>query len=344
MTVQISQLDRLYTRVNAAIAEGKPAPVVTDDDFKNPRFTANLVAAGYEAVRTLENAPGFVLSLRSQLAQSGSLSNKQLRAALNIALGRAADYAIEAREQQARAAIADRRRPADEPYIDLRSTSDKRADDARPANTTLLRNVLDVTPVIPNGVYTVLLNDDGDYRTLRVCDAPDEFGLPHGAQMIKYLRGADNTSDFEPFASVTADRWAVWKRFKKDGALAFALTRLFADPMGAAQSYVLRSKKCFVCNQPLSTPESLRLGIGPVCLKKVTGMGFDWTLPKAGQTYGTNATPDVILDKTAAERLDDALALASSAVDMGDMLPETPEDRAARVAQIEANMNELFAD
>lgn len=47
-----------------------------------------------------------------------------------------------------------------------------------------------------------------------------------------------------------------------------ALKKLCADPLGVIRASGHLTNRCGICNRELSDPESVRLGIGPVCLKK----------------------------------------------------------------------------
>ncbi len=49
------------------------------------------------------------------------------------------------------------------------------------------------------------------------------------------------------------------------------MTEVLADPRSAAIAYGKTFGKCSVCNRDLSDPESVSLGIGPVCAKR-----FGW--------------------------------------------------------------------
>lgn len=118
-----------------------------------------------------------------------------------------------------------------------------------------------------DGCYTVML-PGGVHRTIRVEPAsPDFCG---GDKILTFLYGRDNTGDYRPFAHVTpAGTIRIWKRFHNDGVLAKAVALLAADALNAAQTYGLRSGRCFRCRRLLTHPDSIRRGMGPACAERL---------------------------------------------------------------------------
>lgn len=128
-----------------------------------------------------------------------------------------------------------------------------------------------ITPIVKNGTYTVVLNERGDYRTLRVESAKHK---PEGTQIVGFLSGPNNERDFTDFAWLSGDRIGIWPRFKHDSISAQALKVLAgatedrrAD-MGTA--YAIESGRCCRCGRELTVPASLLRGMGPECTKKAS--------------------------------------------------------------------------
>lgn len=136
---------------------------------------------------------------------------------------------------------------------------------------------VEVTPApvatgsLPNGTYTIAFTD-GSHRTIRLVedwrdDAPD------GSQVAQLLTGPDNTNDFAGVAFVMGREARVWKRFKDAVELRAALDVLMACDLEGAkelgEAYALVSGRCWRCNRTLTTPESIRNGIGPECARKL---------------------------------------------------------------------------
>lgn len=65
---------------------------------------------------------------------------------------------------------------------------------------------------------------------------------------------------------------------KPDGSFVFKsargeeiLSAILADPIGCMQAYGAITGRCAVCQRKLEDPESVRLGIGPVCIQRLLG-------------------------------------------------------------------------
>ncbi len=138
-----------------------------------------------------------------------------------------------------------------------------------------------VTPVVLNGTYTIVLDETGDYRTLRLVDAPEHFNKPVGTQIAQYLNGSDNERDFTGFAFVAGDKVSVWSKFRADSKLSKALQVLLAadraSQIDLGEAYALSSGNCFRCGIKLTVPASLARGLGPICAEK---FGISITEPK----------------------------------------------------------------
>ena len=135
---------------------------------------------------------------------------------------------------------------------------------------------------IPNGIYTIT-NEAGKHITLRV--HTKQGGKYKGSRQVSLLVGPDNTKDYDGFGFVRDNGTIyLWKN-KRGNKLAWYAKLLeraaveinniiaFDDPKFKAdftflkgRKYtVLLSKKCKRCNRPLTDPESIQVGLGPVC-------------------------------------------------------------------------------
>jgi len=242
-------------------------------------------------IRSYRGTNSYVQDIAVKLVDYGTLTPPQLRGALNVMV---AEARLERAAAKADALYFDARHNDGAPssaiqefYIDLRRREDKQIADAGDAIPPADERANEVAQAIPNGTYTVILDDTysviGDYagkayRTLRVKDCPDHFTVKAGTQLIEFLNGPDNTKDFAGFAFLAGRKVSIWKKYRNARDLSAAADRLVADPMSAAAEYVKRSNRCFVCNRPLTTPESIARGIGPICFEKVSAMGFEFNL------------------------------------------------------------------
>ena len=118
-----------------------------------------------------------------------------------------------------------------------------------------------------NGYYTITLPQG--HKTLRLHTQPRDVSFAPGKQVIAYLYGPDNSSDYRGFGFVINGNLVPWKRFLQSYDL-LALTRglLETDGTEAGKQYALRSGACYICNRMLTTPESIALGIGPICASR----------------------------------------------------------------------------
>ncbi len=134
-----------------------------------------------------------------------------------------------------------------------------------------------VTPVCPNGTYTVVLNETGDYRTIKLSDAPEHFNKPVGTQIASYLSGGDNEANYTGCAFVVGKAVYFWTKFRgKSGGntqlQAAVLLLISADrskQITLGEAYTIESGKCWHCNRKLTVPASLHRGLGPTCAAKL---------------------------------------------------------------------------
>lgn len=102
-------------------------------------------------------------------------------------------------------------------------------------------------------------------------------------EIAAILSGPDNEEDYQGFAFVKDSGFAIWKSKRgQNGRVstfewyakileAISLTpdemaEVEVDVELAGRRYtVVISKRCSRCNRRLTTPESIRAGIGPVC-------------------------------------------------------------------------------
>lgn len=122
---------------------------------------------------------------------------------------------------------------------------------------------------LPNGYFTLTF-PCGTHKTLRV--HTQQGGKFAGRRLISLLVGPRNTSDYEEFGEITPSEQTpvlVWKHWRGSRTAYYAvlLLRLVRGEVVGGHSVEV-SKRCLVCNRPLTTPESLVAGIGPECQKR----------------------------------------------------------------------------
>lgn len=120
---------------------------------------------------------------------------------------------------------------------------------------------------LSNGFYTVVF-PDGSHRTFRV--RLEQLGTFKGKRTVSLLIGPDNTSDYETLGFVESGGFILWKRHRgtRSEKHVNILWRLAKGETIEGHELHL-SKRCMICNRPLTTPESNERGIGPECWQKV---------------------------------------------------------------------------
>lgn len=171
-------------------------------------------------------------------------------------VGRALREAAE--QQPCRAEATDGEEPCEGHEHDAQSF------ETGPSTQTLAERIAASQPEpIYDGIYTVE-RSDGSWRTLRLRTQAADAKFAPGRQIISYLSGPENTSDYTGFGFVGLSGGVqMWNRFKDETGLRTDAETLLADPTGA-----LKSTECFRCHHPLTVPASLYRGLGPDCARK----------------------------------------------------------------------------
>lgn len=124
-------------------------------------------------------------------------------------------------------------------------------------------------PVIRDGKYTVIFNEEGDdYVTLRL--STPNHGSFKDKQIASYLNGPDNNRNYKGFAFTNGKSFNTWRAYAepqqiKRQKIALALLLTDNDPGLFGYNYSLQSGNCFICGRTLTVPASLHRGMGPIC-------------------------------------------------------------------------------
>jgi hypothetical protein len=121
-----------------------------------------------------------------------------------------------------------------------------------------------------HAIFTVS-NPTGTHFTYRI-SAPDDQHEDNPLWFLSVLTGPDNTRDYS-YAGIVRKGGTVHltakSRFKAD-ALSINVAKwailLICNGDKLPEGYKIQHEgKCGVCGRPLTTPESVESGIGPVC-------------------------------------------------------------------------------
>lgn len=130
-----------------------------------------------------------------------------------------------------------------------------------------------------NGRYTLESTLTGAHRTFRIWTQPQDAEFAGGKRIVGLLTGPENSNpdDYTGFAFIDDFGIHVWKSKQGDdklfntyGRQLWSLVLDAGFSPWAASYHLLIEGRCLRCNRALTTPDSIRLGIGPIC----AGKGF----------------------------------------------------------------------
>lgn len=126
---------------------------------------------------------------------------------------------------------------------------------------------------IHDGIITIENPATGGHRTFKI--ETQHSGNLSGKRIVSLLVGRDNTGDYQGFGFVVEDgRVVVWRKFR--GIEKMSDFDKFASMLAAPRNWSEKrglvyhvAGACRRCGRVLSTPESVRRGLGPTCAEKV---------------------------------------------------------------------------
>ena len=123
-----------------------------------------------------------------------------------------------------------------------------------------------------HAIFTVS-NPSGEYYTYKV-SAPHDQSEIKPIWFISVLTGPDNTTDYS-YLGILVDnkvRWTAKSKFnaetKQFKVVEWAINLILTDGTLPDGYKIAHIGKCARCGRPLTTPESLESGIGPICAGK----------------------------------------------------------------------------
>jgi hypothetical protein len=125
-----------------------------------------------------------------------------------------------------------------------------------------------------NGIYTIQSSKTGDHRTFKIRTQDEKAEFAPGQRIVSLLTGSENDSDssYTGFAFIDDLGIHVWTKKRGEGLWEKYAEMLWSLALDSALSpwavkgfTIMGSGTCLRCNRLLSTPESVKNGIGPVC-------------------------------------------------------------------------------
>lgn len=133
--------------------------------------------------------------------------------------------------------------------------------DTTPTN----RNTFDIAT--HNGCITIRSKATGEHRTVRIKTQSDDSNFFPGRRLVELLEGPDNESSYRAFGYLTAGPVGIvlWRKHRDSKFYRWLALFLLDPDLFLDRVEVNFEGRCRRCNRKLTTPESVRLGIGPVC-------------------------------------------------------------------------------
>jgi hypothetical protein len=120
-----------------------------------------------------------------------------------------------------------------------------------------------------NGIITVENPARGTHRTFRIETQPADAKFAPGERILSLLIGPDNGYDYLGIGFVKDDgRVILWKRYQTEQYHALVRVLQKVDHFRSIGLVYHFEGRCRKCNRTLTTPESIRSGIGPTCAKR----------------------------------------------------------------------------
>lgn len=128
---------------------------------------------------------------------------------------------------------------------------------------------------VPDGTYTVVFNEESPHDRITLRFHSPRMGNWKGKQLVDYLYGPNNESDYRRFANRTNDGYRVWKKYRDEGSLVQGLKYMVGASGDfhaiAGHLFAMESSCCYRCGRKLTVPASIYRGLGPECAKIVGG-------------------------------------------------------------------------
>lgn len=114
-----------------------------------------------------------------------------------------------------------------------------------------------------NGTLTIKSRATGEHRTVDIRTCKYKDGSLH--RVVSLLVGANNETDYQGFGECHATGARVWTRHANSKTYCWLTKALNHPERYLDQVEFLFEARCRICDRKLTTPESVRTGIGPTC-------------------------------------------------------------------------------
>jgi Family of unknown function (DUF6011) len=125
---------------------------------------------------------------------------------------------------------------------------------------------------------TLVSKRTGVRFTYRITRAPENKRFPLPAYFVSVLTGPDNETNYRFFGTMRgaynllyrySDKAKVSETAPSVKAFAWFFDRVFLQGVVPAELEIWHEGRCSRCHKPLTDPESIRRGLGPICAEKL---------------------------------------------------------------------------
>jgi len=142
--------------------------------------------------------------------------------------------------------------------------------------------------IIPNGCFTVSNLLKSTHRTVKIHTA--KKGNLEGKRIISLLTGSDNNNSYSGFGFVENGEIKVWRRHSGSRTMTWLANFIASEFSDQKKDHpgieLLVEKRCMKCNRKLTTPESIKAGIGPECIKRSPALSHSPSLVEIQASLG----------------------------------------------------------
>lgn len=119
-----------------------------------------------------------------------------------------------------------------------------------------------------NGEVTIENPKTGNHRTFRIKTQPADSNFAPNQRILQMLNGPNNEFDYKPFAFVNSSKVAIWRKHRNKTNMTYISMLVHPESWKKKGVVYHFSEACRRCNRKLTTPESVKAGIGPICAQK----------------------------------------------------------------------------
>lgn len=124
------------------------------------------------------------------------------------------------------------------------------------------------SPITHNGRFTVKSTRTGEHRTFQIRTQDAKATFAPGKRVLSLLTGSDNEADYTGFAFVDDFGIHVWEKKRTEQYTALArMLEYLQKHEDAGRVEVYAETTCRKCNRALTTPDSVKTGLGPTCAR-----------------------------------------------------------------------------